>query len=102
MWVAFSSLYMFYALALLSIAGVIVLRKRKVPVYPLVALIAIVFITITIMFGQNRYRASAEPALALLAAVAVDAALRRWWPGATAPTDVPRPEAVAPREPATV
>lgn len=102
LWVAFSSLYMFYVLALLSIAGVIVLRKRKVPVYPLVALIATVFITITIMFGQNRYRASAEPALALLAAVAVDAALRRWWPGATAPTDVPRPETVAPREPATV
>jgi 4-amino-4-deoxy-L-arabinose transferase-like glycosyltransferase len=78
LWVAYSGLFMFYVLALLSIAGIVVLRKRKIPVYPLVALIALVFITITIMFGQNRYRASAEPALAILAAVAVDAAWARW------------------------
>jgi hypothetical protein len=78
LWVAYSSLFMFYVLAILSIGGIIVLRRRKIPVYPLVALIALVFITITIMFGQNRYRASAEPALAILAAVAVDALWGRW------------------------
>ena len=37
-----------------------------------------VFIVITIMFGQNRYRASAETALCLLAAVGVDAIWERW------------------------
>src|SRR5439155_471031 len=74
-WIAWGGLVMFYAFALLSIVGVVVLRRRRIPVYPCVALFLMVFIVITIMFGQNRYRASAETALCLLAAVGVDAIL---------------------------
>ena len=77
-WIAWGGLVMFYAFALLSIVGVVVLRRRRIPVYPCVALFLMVFIVITIMFGQNRYRASAETALCLLAAVGVDAILERW------------------------
>jgi hypothetical protein len=75
-WVAWSSLGMFYVIASLAIIGAIALRRRRVPVFPLVALPAIVLISTTITFATNRYRAIAEPALVLLAAVAIDAGVR--------------------------
>jgi len=72
-WIAWSSAMMFFVLGPLSIGGALVLRRRHIPVYPVGALIIITFITTTITFYQNRYRASAETAFCLLAAVAVDA-----------------------------
>jgi hypothetical protein len=47
-------------------------------VFPLVALPAIVLISVTLTFATNRYRAIAECALVLLAAVAIDAGTRQW------------------------
>jgi 4-amino-4-deoxy-L-arabinose transferase-like glycosyltransferase len=76
-WVAWSGLLSFYLLALAALYGVVVLRRRKVPVYPLVAPLAIVWFSVTVTFATNRYRASGEVALVLLAAVAIDALLRR-------------------------
>jgi 4-amino-4-deoxy-L-arabinose transferase-like glycosyltransferase len=75
-WVAWSSLGMFYVIASLAIAGAVVLRRRRVPVYPLVALPVIVLISVAMTFATNRYRAIAEGALVLLAAVAIDAGVR--------------------------
>jgi ribosomal protein L4 len=46
--------------------------------FPLVAMPAIVLISVTLTFATNRYRAIAEGALVVLAAVAIDAAVR-WW-----------------------
>jgi hypothetical protein len=79
-WVAWSSLLMFYPIAVLAIAGAVVLRRRRVMVFPLVALPAIVLISVTLTFATNRYRAIAEGALVVLAAVAIDAGAR-WWRG---------------------
>jgi 4-amino-4-deoxy-L-arabinose transferase-like glycosyltransferase len=75
-WVAWSSLGMFYAIVSLAIVGAIVLGMRRVPVFPLVALPAIVLFTVTLTFATNRYRAIAEGAFVLLAAVAIDAGVR--------------------------
>lgn len=75
-WIAWSSLAMFYAIAPLAAAGAFVLRRRRVPVFPLVALPAIALIAVTMTFATNRYRAIAEGALVLLAAVAIDAGVR--------------------------
>jgi 4-amino-4-deoxy-L-arabinose transferase-like glycosyltransferase len=75
-WVAWSSLAMFYVIAPLAIAGAVMLRRRRVPVLPLVALPAIALIAVTLTFATNRYRAIAEGALVLLAAVAIDAGFR--------------------------
>jgi hypothetical protein len=61
----------------LSVFGVIVLRRRKIPVYPLLALPAIAMIAIAIAFASSRYRSTAEPALAVLAAIAIDEIVRR-------------------------
>lgn len=77
-WVGWTSLGMFYPIAALAIAGGFVLRRRRVPVFPLAALPVIVFISVTLTFATNRYRAIAEPALVLLAAVAIDAGVQRW------------------------
>lgn len=75
-WLAWSSLSMFYVIAPLAIFGAFVLRRRRVPVFPLVALPAIALIAVTLTFATNRYRAIAEGALVILAAVAIDAGVR--------------------------
>jgi 4-amino-4-deoxy-L-arabinose transferase-like glycosyltransferase len=76
-WVAWMSLSMFYPIAVLAIAGAIALRRRRVLLFPLVALPGIVLISVTLTFATNRYRAIAEPALVVLAAVALDAGVQR-------------------------
>lgn len=76
-WVAWASLLMFYPIAVLAVLGAIFLRRRRVLLFPLVALPVIVLISVTLTFATNRYRAIAEPALVVLAAVAVDAVIER-------------------------
>lgn len=77
-WVAWMSLLMFYPIAALAIVGAVVLRRRRVLLFPLVALPSIVLVSVTLTFATNRYRAIAEPALVVLAAVAVDAGVQRF------------------------
>jgi len=72
---AWAAWYWYFALALLSIAGGIILRRRRTPVFPLLVFPALVLLTTMITFGQVRYRATAEVSLVVLAAVAIDAAI---------------------------
>src|SRR4051794_22077627 len=81
-----AGLVVFYALVPAAVFGVPTLRKRKIPVFPLLALFGIVVVTVAITFGQTRYRAPAEVSLVLLAAVGIQAALTR------APAPVPEEE----------
>ncbi len=64
------SWYVFFALA---IAGILVTRRRGETILPLIAPLIVIFITVTITFGQSRYRASIEPAVAVMAAIAAEA-----------------------------
>jgi 4-amino-4-deoxy-L-arabinose transferase-like glycosyltransferase len=75
--VSVAGLATFYVLAALSIAGVVVLRRRRVPVFPVLAPVVAVVIAVAFTYGQTRFRAPAEISLALLAGVAIDAALHR-------------------------
>jgi 4-amino-4-deoxy-L-arabinose transferase-like glycosyltransferase len=75
--VARAGLFSWYALAPAALAGVLVLRRRRIPDFPVVAPLAIVLFTVTVTFAQVRYRAAAESAFVLLAAVAIDALLAR-------------------------
>jgi hypothetical protein len=77
-WVALLCLFSFYGVAALAIAGSVILRRRRTPVYPLVVLPVIVLVAVGIALGSNRYRASAEGALVVLAAVTLDAGLSAW------------------------
>jgi 4-amino-4-deoxy-L-arabinose transferase-like glycosyltransferase len=65
----------YYAIAAGAVAGVVVLRRRGVPSFPLVAGVTNVAITVVLFYGSTRFRAPAEPSLVLLAAVAADALL---------------------------
>jgi hypothetical protein len=75
--VAWGGALMFFALAALSVVGIVALRRRRVALLPVLAPIICSLIAVTITFYTNRYRASAETAFCLLAAVGVDALLRR-------------------------
>ncbi len=76
-WVAWAGAIMWYVLAIAAIIGAVVLRRRRgPPLLPLVAIPGIVFLAMGATFSQARYRAPAEIAVTILAAVAVDEWLR--------------------------
>jgi hypothetical protein len=68
---------MFYGVALLAIAGAVVLRRRGLSLLVLLAPVAMVSLSAALVYGSTRLRFAAEPSLVVLAAVAIDAALRR-------------------------
>ena len=52
-----------------------VLRRRAnaPPLYPLLAPIGVVVITVLLIYASTRFRTTAEPSIAILTAVAIDA-----------------------------
>jgi 4-amino-4-deoxy-L-arabinose transferase-like glycosyltransferase len=64
--------FMYLALAVASVAGAALLWRRRVPLSPLIAILATVTLAVAVTFGQTRYRCAAEVVLVLLAAVAAD------------------------------
>jgi 4-amino-4-deoxy-L-arabinose transferase-like glycosyltransferase len=66
----------YWVLLPFAVAGIVLLVRRKVPVWPLVAPAVVVVLTAAATYGQQRFRAAAEPALIVAAAVAVTALLR--------------------------
>jgi 4-amino-4-deoxy-L-arabinose transferase-like glycosyltransferase len=69
---ALAGLGMYYAMLVLSIGGVVILRRRRVPVLPLLAVGLDVVVTVAIAFGNTRYRTPFEVSLVLLSAVQLD------------------------------
>jgi 4-amino-4-deoxy-L-arabinose transferase-like glycosyltransferase len=78
LWVTRFALLVWYPVALLAAAGAVALRRRRIMVYPLLVVLLTVLITTAMAFGTTRYRASAEPAMCLLAAAGVVALWDRW------------------------
>jgi 4-amino-4-deoxy-L-arabinose transferase-like glycosyltransferase len=76
-WASRAGLVMYYPTLLLAIAGVVVLRRRRFPVWPFLAFAAMVSIVAMTVYGITRFRIAVEPALIVLAAVSVDYGLRR-------------------------
>ena len=72
-WLARLGLYSFWVLAVGSVFGaVLIRRKREVPVFPLLVPPVMVALTVMITYASTRFRASAEVVVCVLAAVAVD------------------------------
>jgi hypothetical protein len=67
---------MFYAMAASGVAGGVFLRRRRIPLTPLLAPFAAVAVTVAVTFGETRYRALAEVSLIVLAAVGFEALIR--------------------------
>jgi Dolichyl-phosphate-mannose-protein mannosyltransferase len=65
-----------YPLAALGAGGIAALRRRHVPVYPLLGPFAVTLLTVTVTFAATRYRAPADGALCVLAAVGLVAGVR--------------------------
>ena len=61
---------MYWLLAPLAIAGAVLLRRRR-PIFPLVATAVTVTIAAALTYGQQRFRIAAEPAILVLAAMAL-------------------------------
>jgi 4-amino-4-deoxy-L-arabinose transferase-like glycosyltransferase len=69
---------MYYVLGLLTIAGAVVLRRRRTTVWPLLVPIVLATVIAITTQGAVRYRAPAEVSLVVLAAVALDALWTRY------------------------
>ena len=68
---ALVGLGMFYSLAAMSVVGAVFLRRRRVPLFPMLAVGGIVVLEVLLTYGQTRFRSTLEPVLVLLTAVAL-------------------------------
>ena len=96
LWPSRAGLAMYAVLVPLAVGGAVGLWRRRTPISPLLAMPAIVTVTAAATFGITRYRAPADAALVVLAAVGIELLVRRRWPApADAGTVRPRPAGVA-------
>jgi 4-amino-4-deoxy-L-arabinose transferase-like glycosyltransferase len=72
-WVSWAALATLFVLLPFAIGGVVVLRRRKLPCWPLVSVLGYVTFAGMIFGGNPRYRVPGEVAIAVLAAVAIEA-----------------------------
>jgi 4-amino-4-deoxy-L-arabinose transferase-like glycosyltransferase len=68
---ALVGLAMYYALLVLSVGGTVILRRRRIPVYPLWAIGVNVALAVIVTFGTTRYRLPFDVALVLMGSVAL-------------------------------
>ena len=94
-----AGLFTWYVVAAAGLVGLAGLRRAGRPIFPLVAIMGSVVVTVAVIYGNTRFRLPAELALMFPAAVSADAALggaaRRWLgrgvPGARPWRPTPRP-----------
>lgn len=65
----------YYVLLPLAVAGLVILRRRRVPIGPFLAFALVATATAALTFGVTRYRVPIDVALPLLAATAIDAVI---------------------------
>ena len=78
LWVSRTALITFYELVAVSAFGLWLLRRRKVPILPLVSMAVLVTAVAAIAIPVTRYRVPLEVAIAVLAGVVADQCLT-WW-----------------------
>jgi peptidoglycan/LPS O-acetylase OafA/YrhL len=92
-----------FAVAVAGALGLVGLRRAGRPIFPLLAVVGSVVVTVAVIYGNTRFRLPAELALMIPAAVTLDAgiqaAVRRWRASrsdrpsaAPDPTPEPKPE----------
>jgi len=90
--VSWAGFFAFWIVVPCAVVGAVTLRRRRVPITPLVAQFVVVTITAAAIYGLARFRTPAEVSLVVLAAVAFDG----WLRGRAEPAedDASRPVAV--------
>jgi 4-amino-4-deoxy-L-arabinose transferase-like glycosyltransferase len=91
-WPSWSGTWMYYGLVALSVYALVVMRKRRVPISPMIAIVAMVTVTAAISIGITRYRVGADVMLVVLGGVGVDALWRRVEARRRGRRPVPHPE----------
>ena len=91
-WPSWAGTWMYYGLVALSVYALVVMRKRRVPISPMIAIVAMVTVTAAISIGITRYRVGADVMLVVLGGVGVDALWRRFEARRRGRRPVPRPE----------
>ena len=66
-------LFWYYPLMALAVGGAVILRRRRRPIYPLMAMFIVATVTAALTYGNERFRCEAEVAMVVLAAVSLDA-----------------------------
>lgn len=84
-------LWSFYGLVALAPFGVIGLRRSGTWTFPLWAVLGDVVLVVLVTYGETRFRATFEPVLVLLGAVAVDRVLAAISAGGRGPASSPAP-----------
>lgn len=86
--VAKLGIVIYVLLLLLAIPELVGLRRRRVPIWPLLSLAVLVSVSAVLSFGFSRYRLAAEIPLTVLAAVGVgvDLLVRAWQHRRSSPT----------------
>jgi 4-amino-4-deoxy-L-arabinose transferase-like glycosyltransferase len=77
--VAQSGVALWWLVLGLAAVGVAALRRARIPSWPAVAPVVAMLIGVVSAFASTRYRASAEPAMVVLAACGAASLLSRWW-----------------------
>ncbi len=78
-WVEWIGLIAYWALIPLAVVGAVAARRRRIPIYPLIALPVIVVLAVAPTMGIVRYRTPAEIALVLLASFGIDVLFTCRW-----------------------
>jgi hypothetical protein len=68
-------LFVYYVLVPFAVIGLVAMRRRRTPIWPVLALFVIATFAAATTFGVTRYRAPAEIGLVLAAAIGVAASI---------------------------
>ena len=77
-----ASVLSYYLLLPIAVAGLVVLWRRRVPISPLLGLVATSVALAALVFALTRYRLPADIAMVVAAAVAIEVGVRRVMPEA--------------------
>ena len=71
-------LFMYYALVPFGIYGLVLMRRRRIPIIPMLGIVATSTLAAAITFGVTRYRAPSEVVIVATAAIGISACWTRW------------------------
>lgn len=76
-WPSRTGLWLYYALLPLAVVGGVAMRRRHLPIWPMLTIAAMVTVTAAVTFGLTRYRVPADAVLVVLGASGLDAVISR-------------------------
>ena len=88
-WPSWAGTWMYYALVALSLYALVWMRKRRIPISPMLAIVVMVTFTAAISIGITRYRVGADVMLAILGGVGLEALWRLIRPASPTPSTTP-------------